>query len=290
MMKTATTKSESAGNKNAGNRSVGNKNGSQTLGHQMAVNRPQQAVIRNILSSPTIQRQETEAVKKKVLVTGFNDWRNLGTPPNVWKCDENPSCRLLVGSATTSQPSSYSGPLVSALNSSTNVSWEYRTLPTTWGAAQVIPYQNYDAVINMGLGVYDTSDAIQIEQNAYNQRSGTDAAGTSRTAAPIDAANPSTTLSPASSSGVNQRITAMDINTPVKLPLGSTNTFSLTNNELQVSIGCLITGLLVKPPSSRSSDINVMARSMVLPVIRKVLLVLACTGAPPFSMVDLTMG
>lgn len=176
---------------------------------EASYHRPQQSLVHNILREPMLQRQQQQ-VKRKVLVTGFNDWRNLGNPPNLWKCDENPSCRLLVGNATTSQPSSYGGPLVTQLNSNANIDWEYRTLPTTWGAAQAIPYQNYDAVINMGLGVYDTSDAIQIEQNAYNQRSGTDAAGTTRSAAPIDSGNASTTLSPSSSSGVNSRITAMD--------------------------------------------------------------------------------
>ncbi|MEM6995755.1 MAG: hypothetical protein AAF721_34920, partial [Myxococcota bacterium] len=32
-----------------------------------------------------------------VLVTGFNDWKELGDPPNVWRCRDNPSCRLLLG-------------------------------------------------------------------------------------------------------------------------------------------------------------------------------------------------
>jgi len=169
-------------------------------------------------SAGEIRRQEGTATnqgnnQKKVLVTGFNDWRDLGPQRDVWKCNENPSCRLLTGHATDSrQPTSYAGPLVSQLSGNTNVTWEFKTMPVTWGAAaQMINYQNYDAVINMGLGVYDTSDAIQLEQNAYNEREGTDAAGTDvSTPVPIDTSNASSTLTADPGSGVNQRISALD--------------------------------------------------------------------------------
>lgn len=152
---------------------------------------------------------------RRVLVTGFNDWNDLGPRRNIWKCDQNPSCRLLVGGPTTTRPTSYTGPLVRQLQGSLGINWEFRTLPTTWGIARRINYQQYDAVINTGFGVYDTSSAIQLEENAYNQRSGSDAlghrpgrrAGQSATEpVPIDSSNRSTTLSPASGAGMHQRM------------------------------------------------------------------------------------
>lgn len=167
----------------------------------------------------TIQREEdtktspqakTNSQNKKVLVTGFNDWESLGTPPNEWICNANPSCRLLTGGATTSRPASYAGPLVSQLSSNRNINWEFKTLPVTWGIAQTISYQNYDAVINMGLGVYDTSDAIQLEQGAYNARvDAPDAVGTKPTSTSIEPANRATTLPADTMSDVSSRVTAM---------------------------------------------------------------------------------
>lgn len=51
----------------------------------------------------------------KVLVTGFNDWRGLnaapGSPPNLWRCRDNPSCRLLVGAPCDLPPLHRDGPL-----------------------------------------------------------------------------------------------------------------------------------------------------------------------------------
>ena len=40
-----------------------------------------------------------------------------------------------------------------------------------------------DVIINMGLGVYDRFDALQLEVGAYNKSVGTDAAGAERDAA-----------------------------------------------------------------------------------------------------------
>jgi hypothetical protein len=36
----------------------------------------------------------------RVLVTGFNDWRDLEAPSDIWRSQENPSSRLLLGSAS----------------------------------------------------------------------------------------------------------------------------------------------------------------------------------------------
>ena len=162
--------------------------------------------------TPAPRSKPKRARRKKVLVTGFNDWQNLGTPPNIWKCDENPSCRLLTGNPTTSRPTSYAGPLVSTLRATRSIDWKFKTLPTVWGiAARSINYRKYDAVINMGLGVYNTRDEIQLEQNAYNERANTpDAAGNLPSSTRIDATNTSGTLVADPRSGVNRRIMAMN--------------------------------------------------------------------------------
>jgi pyrrolidone-carboxylate peptidase len=149
--------------------------------------------------------------QNKVLVTGFNDWQNLGTPPNTWICNQNPSCRLLIGAAATSAPTSFSGPLVTQLTSDHTVQWTFKTLPTTWGIARTLRYQDYDAVINMGLGVYDTPDALQLEQGAWNERAASpDAAGNQPSSTSIDPANSSTTLATPAGSDVDQRTASVD--------------------------------------------------------------------------------
>ncbi len=121
----------------------------------------------------------------RVLVTGFNDWKDLGDPPNVWRCRDNPSCRLLVGDETADAPGegAFDGPLVSALKSAAgdrDISWSFATLPVTWGVtAEQTPYAEHDVVVHLGLGVYDRDDEVFVEAGAYNLRKGTDAAGLS---------------------------------------------------------------------------------------------------------------
>lgn len=121
------------------------------------------------------------APPRRVLVTGFNDWRNLEPEGNIWYCNENPSCRLLTGSTTSAQPTNLSGPLVAQLKTRfPNIEWVFRTLPTTWGAFEEIRplYANLDAAVHTGLGVYDAFDKIFIENGAYGFRGSiTDAAG-----------------------------------------------------------------------------------------------------------------
>jgi hypothetical protein len=82
-----------------------------------------------------------ESKRKRVLVTGFNDWRNLGDA-GVWRCQENPSCRLLLGEISNKKPTAqYNGTLVKFLKENAkNTSFDFVTLPTV-GSMQVC----YDA-------------------------------------------------------------------------------------------------------------------------------------------------
>ncbi len=113
----------------------------------------------------------------RVLVTGFHDWRELGEPPAIWRCRDNPSCRLLLGEQTLEQPRDYAGPLVARLErAAPDIDWRFRTMPVTWNAFAEVP-TDVDVIINIGLGVYDRFDALQLEAGAYNLRAGKDASG-----------------------------------------------------------------------------------------------------------------
>jgi hypothetical protein len=51
-------------------------------------------------------------------------------------------------------------------------------MPVTWGAYDTLgDVRHYEAVVHLGLGVYDSQDAIQVEHGAFNLRRGKDAAG-----------------------------------------------------------------------------------------------------------------
>jgi hypothetical protein len=116
----------------------------------------------------------------RVLVTGFNDWRELGTPPNVWRCRDNPSCRLLLGPEQHAQPSAYEGPLAVRLRRrAPDIEWSFATMPVTWEAFASVP-DDVELIVNLGLGVYDRTDALQLEAGAYNLRDGVDAVGNER--------------------------------------------------------------------------------------------------------------
>lgn len=118
-------------------------------------------------------------MRPRVLVTGFHDWRQLGDAnPNLWRCRDNPSCRLILGFPSASPPLARDGCLPSTLrNLMPGVSFSFVTLPTAWGTAQGIDFYQYDVVIHMGLGVYDCHDKILVEDGAWNGRVGKDAAG-----------------------------------------------------------------------------------------------------------------
>ena len=127
--------------------------------------------------------------RRRVLVTGFNDWLDLGTPPNVWRCRDNPSCRLLLGDAEHARPDRFDGPLPARLAGlMPDVELTYLTLPVTWEIARDAPeYGDQDVVVHLGLGVYDRTDVLLVEDGAYNLRRGQDAAGERRDG-PIDPA------------------------------------------------------------------------------------------------------
>lgn len=162
----------------------------------------------NPTPQPAVAAPEAEPLR--VLVTGFNDWKDLGEPPNLWRCHDNPSCRLLVGDPIFDAPAEFEGPLVSALRTAAgdrDISWSFSTLPVTWGiAAERTPYTEHDVVVHIGLGVYDRDDELFVEAGAYNLRKGTDAAGRS-TQEPIFSSEPEVLEAPP---GVAAAVKAVD--------------------------------------------------------------------------------
>jgi pyrrolidone-carboxylate peptidase len=115
----------------------------------------------------------------RVLITGFYDWRELGEPPALERCRDNPSCRVLAGEGMG--PRDLKGPLATLLRSyfvdQGDVHLEFKLLTVTWGSATQLTLDDYDQVIHLGLGVYDSFHRVLIESGAYNYRDGTDAAG-----------------------------------------------------------------------------------------------------------------
>ena len=117
-----------------------------------------------------------------VLVTGFYDWRDLGTPPQQTRCRDNPSCRILAKEGIGARE--YLGPLANLLkdwnkSQKPKVQLEFALLPVTWEALGNIPRERYQTIIHLGLGVYDSFHRILIEDGAYNFRKGKDAIGVS---------------------------------------------------------------------------------------------------------------
>ena len=120
---------------------------------------------------------------QKVLITGFYDWRDLGTPPEQTRCRDNPSCRILATEGIG--PRDFLGPLAQSLKNwnqsqKTKMQIDFELLPVTWEALGTLPRERYQIVIHLGLGVYDSFHRILIEDGAYNLRKGKDAIGTSR--------------------------------------------------------------------------------------------------------------
>jgi hypothetical protein len=143
--------------------------------------------------------------RPSVLVTAFHDWHELGDPPNVWRCRDNPSCRLLVGEERMERPRELEGPLVHYLRESApEVDFTFRTMTTEWGAFSDVP-RELDLVVNLGLGVYDHADRLQLERGAINLRRGRDAGGR-ELAGPIEPGAPRVRMPPAA---VRARIDAL---------------------------------------------------------------------------------
>jgi hypothetical protein len=130
----------------------------------------------------------------RVLVTGFNDWEDLGEPPQLWRCRDNPSCRLLVGEAAEGRPETLAGPLVRRLEAAApELEWRFATMPVTWGVYGELDEEltrDVDVVVDIGLGVYDRFDVLQLEAGAFNLARGTDAAGAARDRAIAAGAEP----------------------------------------------------------------------------------------------------
>jgi hypothetical protein len=83
------------------------------------------------------RQRATRKHSYRVLVTGFNDWRNIDTH-GIWKSNENPSSRLILGEPSDFPSIARQGPLAVALNKKKgtedlhNVEWSFMTLPTLW--------------------------------------------------------------------------------------------------------------------------------------------------------------
>eukprot|EP00448_Togula_jolla_P002605 CAMPEP_0170608950 /NCGR_PEP_ID=MMETSP0224-20130122/21861_1 /TAXON_ID=285029 /ORGANISM="Togula jolla, Strain CCCM 725" /LENGTH=261 /DNA_ID=CAMNT_0010934217 /DNA_START=1 /DNA_END=783 /DNA_ORIENTATION=+ len=133
-----------------------------------------------VLASWRMNREaqaETAPRRPRILVTGFNDWH--GTKENLFRCRDNPSCRLLLGPECLAPPVKRDGPLPKVLRTAApHVDWCFMTLPTIWGTAEVCDRLSFDAVFHIGLGVYDRHDCILLEDGAFNSRcSACDASG-----------------------------------------------------------------------------------------------------------------
>ena len=114
-----------------------------------------------------------------VLITGFYDWRGLGHPPEIYRCKENPSCRVLTGVGVGER--GYKGGLAKKLtqwsDNHPNVKVNFRVLPVTWKHLGLVKRDRYQIIIHLGLGVYDSFHNILIEEGAYNLHRGKDAMG-----------------------------------------------------------------------------------------------------------------
>jgi hypothetical protein len=135
-------------------------------------------------AEPAVENTPADPPPVRVLVTAFHDWEDLGEPANIWRCRDNPSCRLLVGAAVDQRPTTFSGPLVERLrapgatSADRPIEWTFTTMPVTWGAFDALAdYTSHDVVVHLGLGVYDRFDVLQLEDGAFNRRRGADAAG-----------------------------------------------------------------------------------------------------------------
>ena len=60
------------------------------------------------VTQQTDSRSAQSSRRPRVLVTGFHDWRELES--NVWRCRDNPSCRVLYGAPSASPPIEKAGP------------------------------------------------------------------------------------------------------------------------------------------------------------------------------------
>ncbi len=117
-----------------------------------------------------------------VCVSGFLDWPS--TPEKArgfdpWQCAGNPSGRLLIGRwhGGGAMPEKLTGELPQRLErirqtaDGRSIEWTFLVLPVLWGVATRIDTENFDAVVSIGYGVYDSAHTIVLEKDAVNRRS-----------------------------------------------------------------------------------------------------------------------
>ena len=70
----------------------------------------------------------------RILITGFYDWKDLGEPPQIDRCKENPSGRLLANKGRGER--GFYGPLACALQqwscSYSDLTLDFKLLPVVW--------------------------------------------------------------------------------------------------------------------------------------------------------------
>lgn len=167
-------------------------------------------VFLQITMSPQPSFSQTPNTRT-VLVTGFYDWRDLGTPPQQTRCRDNPSCRILAKEGVG--PRAFSGVLAELLktwsqNQKTEIQIDFALLPVTWEALGTLPRDRYQVIIHLGLGVYDSFHRILIEDGAYNLRKGKDAVGVLRQEAIEDGKPTILSAPPQVSLGIHRALSA----------------------------------------------------------------------------------
>ena len=83
--------------------------------------------------APAVQSVE----KLRILVTGFNDWKDLSAPgSSLWRSRDNPSSRVILEEKDTPvhayPPLRRNGPLVKLLVANGDHDYSFVTLPVTW--------------------------------------------------------------------------------------------------------------------------------------------------------------
>jgi hypothetical protein len=123
--------------------------------------------------------KDTLTKVRKVLITGFYDWKELGIPAQLNRCRDNPSCRVLANEGIDTR--NFNGPLAKTLKEwsreQAKLKIDFKLLTVTWKDLDTLNLTAYDQVIHLGLGVYDQFHKILIENGAYNLHKGTDALG-----------------------------------------------------------------------------------------------------------------